>query len=86
MAITYLQLHFLEIQHSDLWDFADDIEPVVLLVRDRIPQQTENKYVEIRLCTNQPQPNSGQQEDVGSHIPEESQSLHSSQWVQITLK
>ena len=86
MAITYLQLHFLEIKHSDLWDFADDIKPVVLLVCDRIPQQTVNKYMDIRLCTKQPQPTSGQQEDAESHIPEESQRLHSSQWVQVTLK
>lgn len=42
VTVTYLQLHFLEIKHADLGDFADDVESVVLLVGDRIPQQTED--------------------------------------------
>lgn len=38
---TYLELHFLEVKYTDLWDFVDDIEPVVLLVCHWIPQQAE---------------------------------------------
>ena len=34
---TYFLLHLLEIQNSNLGDFADDVEPVVLLVGHRIP-------------------------------------------------
>lgn len=33
---TYFELHFLEIQHSDLGDFVDDIQPVVLLIGHRV--------------------------------------------------
>lgn len=37
--LTYLQLYLLEIQHAQLWQLVDDIEPVMLLVGHRIPQQ-----------------------------------------------
>lgn len=36
---TYLQLYLLEIKHAQLWQLVDDIEPVMLLVCNRIPQQ-----------------------------------------------
>lgn len=37
--LTYLQLYLLEIKHAQLWQLVDDIEPVMLLVCHRIPQQ-----------------------------------------------
>lgn len=39
LTLTYLKLYLLEVQHTDLWEFVDDIEPVVLLVCHWIPQQ-----------------------------------------------
>lgn len=36
--LTYLQLYLLEVKHTDLWDFVYDVEPVMLLVCDWIPQ------------------------------------------------
>lgn len=37
--LTYLQLYLLEVKHTQLWQFVDDIEPVMLLVCHWIPQQ-----------------------------------------------
>lgn len=37
LTCTYLELYLLEVKHTDLWDFVDDIEPVMLLVCHRIP-------------------------------------------------
>lgn len=37
--LTYLHLYLLEIKHAQLWQLVDDIEPVMLLVCHRIPQQ-----------------------------------------------
>lgn len=37
--LTYLQLYLLEIQHTQLWQLVDDIQPVMLLVGHRVPQQ-----------------------------------------------
>lgn len=37
VCCTNLEFHLLEVKHTDLWEFVDDIEPVVLLVRHWIP-------------------------------------------------
>lgn len=42
-ARPYLELHFLKIEHTDLWDFVDDVKPVVLLVCHRILQQAASR-------------------------------------------
>lgn len=42
---TYLELYLLEVEHTDLWEFVDDIEPVMLLVCHWIPQQAGKSVI-----------------------------------------
>lgn len=51
--LTYLQLYLLEIKDAQLRQFVDDIEPVMLLVCHRIPQQAEKSLqINYRLNLN----------------------------------
>lgn len=42
---TYLEFYLLEVEHTDLWELVDDIEPVMLLVCHWIPQQAGKSVI-----------------------------------------